>query len=70
MDDRGMRSTTVSDFEKYIKLDITDADAKNGDVIELLNDKITLDDWAEILQTINYELMCRLKVRLARVYTR
>lgn len=50
--------------------DITDVDAKNGDVIELLNDKITLDDWAEILQTINYELMCRLKVRLARVYTR
>ena len=50
--------------------DITGVDAKNGDIIEILNDKITLDDWAEILGTINYELMCRLKVRLARVYTR
>ena len=50
--------------------DITGVNAKNGDIIELLNDKITLDDWAKILNTINYELMCRLKVRLARVYTR
>ena len=50
--------------------DITGIEAKNGDIIELLNDKITLDDWAEMLDTINYELMCRLKVRLARVYTR
>ena len=31
---------------------------------------ITLDDWAKILNTINYELTCRLKVRLPRVYTR
>lgn len=50
--------------------DITGIKAQNGDIIELLNDKITLDDWADILETINYELMCRLKVRLARVYTR
>ena len=49
---------------------IKDVDAKNGDIIELLNDEITLDDWAKILDTINYELMCRLKVRLARVYVR
>ena len=50
--------------------DITGVDAQNGDIIELLNDKITLDDWAKMLGTIHYELMCRLKVRLARVYTR
>ncbi len=50
--------------------DITGIESKNGDIIELLNDKITLDDWAKMLDTINYELMCRLKVRLARVYTR
>ena len=50
--------------------DITGIEAKNGDIIELLNDKITIDDWARLLDTINYELMCRLKVRLSRVYTR
>ena len=50
--------------------DITGIDAKDGDIIELLNDEITVDDWANMLGTINYELMCRLKVRLARVYTR
>ena len=34
--------------------DITDIEAKNGDVIELLNDNITLDDWAKILDTIKF----------------
>ena len=29
-----------------------------------------IDSWAKKLDTIHYELMCRLKVRLARVYTR
>jgi len=28
------------------------------------------NEWAKILNTINYELICRLKVRLSRVYTR
>lgn len=50
--------------------DVSNIEAKNGDVIELLNEKITIDDWANIIGTINYELMCRLKVRLSRVYTR
>jgi alanine racemase len=50
--------------------DITGIDAKVGDVIELLNDELTIDEWAKILKTINYELTCRLKVRLPRVYTR
>ncbi len=54
--------------------DITGIDAKEGDVITLLgqdeNNFISIDSWAEILNTINYELLCRLKVRLSRVYTR
>ncbi len=50
--------------------DITGVDAKIGDVIELLNDELTIDEWAKILNTINYELTCRLKVRLPRVYVR
>lgn len=51
--------------------DLGDIDAQIGDVITLLDEKdLSLDSWAEILGTINYELTCRLKVRLPRVYTR
>lgn len=50
--------------------DITDIDANLGDVITLLDENHSIDDWAKILGTINYELTCRLKVRLPRVYTR
>lgn len=50
--------------------DVTDVDAKEGDVISLLNNDLTIDNWANILGTINYELICRLKVRLPRIYTR
>lgn len=44
--------------------------AKEGDIITLLGDELTIDEWAKIVGTINYELTCRLKVRLPRVYTR
>lgn len=50
--------------------DITDVDAKEGDIITLLDEDLPIDDWANLLDTINYELTCRLKVRLPRVYTR
>ena len=51
--------------------DLGDVDANVGDVVTLLDEKdLSLDDWAKILGTINYELTCRLKVRLPRVYTR
>ncbi len=45
-----------------------------GDVITLIgqdeSEFIHIDEWANLLGTINYELTCRLKVRLPRVYTR
>ena len=50
--------------------DITGIEAKLGDVITLLDENNLIDEWAKILGTINYELTCRLKVRLPRVYTR
>lgn len=51
--------------------DLGDVEANVGDVVTLLDDKdLSLDNWAEILHTINYELTCRLKVRLPRVYVR
>lgn len=51
--------------------DLGDVEAKEGDVVTLLDDKdLSLDSWAEMLDTINYELTCRLKVRLPRIYVR
>ena len=51
--------------------DVSGIEAKEGDVITLLDDKdLTLDNWAKLLNTINYELTCRLRVRLPRIYTR
>lgn len=50
--------------------DITGINAQEGDVISLLNEELSIDEWARIVGTINYELTCRLKVRLPRVYTR
>lgn len=54
--------------------DISGIDATEGDIITLIgNDAdqfISINEWANILGTINYELVCRLKARLSRVYTR
>jgi len=50
--------------------DVTGVDCEIGDVITLLDEENSIDTWAKILNTINYELTCRLKVRLPRVYTR
>ena len=51
--------------------DISSVDAQAGDIITLLDDnELSLDNWAGILDTINYELTCRLKVRLPRIYVR
>ena len=51
--------------------DLGETDAQIGDVVTLLNGEgLSLDTWAKLLGTINYELTCRLKVRLPRIYTR
>lgn len=54
--------------------DITDCEAVEGDTITLLGEDggefIGIDEWAKILNTIHYELVCALRVRLPRVYTR
>ena len=50
--------------------DISGIQASEGDVITLIGEDISINDWAKILGTINYELICRLKARLSRVYTR
>ncbi len=50
--------------------DITGIDAKTGDTITLLDESLPVDDWANAMNTIHYEILCHLKARLARVYTR
>ena len=53
--------------------DISDVDCSIGDIIVLLgeeNKTDTIDSWAKELGTINYELTCRLKMRLPRIYVR
>lgn len=50
--------------------DVSEVYVKEGEVITLLGDDLPIDEWAKIIDTINYELTCRLKVRLPRVYTR
>lgn len=50
--------------------DITGVDAVCGDVITVLDEENNINNWAKIIGTINYELTCRLKVRLPRIYTR
>ncbi len=50
--------------------DITGVEAKTGDIITLTDEELPLEKWAEAANTIHYEILCRLKARLARVYTR
>lgn len=56
-----------------IMFDVSNVDCAIGDVIVLLgkeNKEDTIDSWAKKLGTINYELTCRLKMRLSRIYVR
>ena len=56
-----------------IMFDVSDVECSKGDIIILLGEenKIdTIDTWAKKLDTINYELTCRLKMRLSRIYVR
>ncbi len=56
-----------------IMFDVTDVDCSAGDIVVLLgkeNEKDTIDTWAQKLGTINYELTCRLKMRLSKIYVR
>lgn len=57
-------------------IDITDIDGdiKVGDEVIILgqqgNLKFNADDFAEVMDTINYEILCMLKYRIPRVYTK
>jgi alanine racemase len=69
IDDKKIRQIGNITMDQMM-FDITDIEANEGDVITILDENLSIDDWAKVLNTINYELTCRLKVRLPRVYTR
>ena len=41
-----------------------------GDIITLIDNELPINSWAQLLDTISYELICKLKIRLPRIYTR
>ncbi len=41
-----------------------------GDTITLIGNELKVSDWAKILNTIEYEIVCDLRTRLPRVYVR
>ena len=50
-----------------------DVDCAIGDIVTLIGEENkydNIDSWAKKLNTINYELTCRLKMRLPRIYVR
>lgn len=52
-----------------IVIDVGDDEVTVGDEVVLLGDDITAEEWAERLDTINYEIVCAFGPRLPRVYT-
>ena len=54
-----------------IMFDIGDTeDIKVGDQVELIGPHLPLKEWAKLLNTISYELVTSLNLRLPKVYTR
>jgi alanine racemase len=55
-----------------IVVDVGDADVGVGDEVVLLGrqgeEEITADDWAELLGTISYEIVCGIGPRVPRRY--
>ncbi|MDR1422824.1 MAG: alanine racemase [Coriobacteriales bacterium] len=64
---------TMFEIDQRASLGRPSADVQLGDEVVLVgksgNDCISLDDMAQALGTINYELACRFGLRLERVYT-
>lgn len=52
-----------------IVIDVGDDEVAVGDEVILLGDEITAEEWADRLDTINYEIVCAFGPRLPRIYT-
>lgn len=58
---------TICMDQMMIKVDDT---VKLGDVVSLINDDITVDEVAERMNTINYEVTCSISDRVPRIFIR
>lgn len=51
-------------------VDVTGADCKVGDSVEIFGEHVTVDELAEILDTIPYEVLTSVSTRVKRIYYR
>ncbi|MDE6490811.1 MAG: bifunctional UDP-N-acetylmuramoyl-tripeptide:D-alanyl-D-alanine ligase/alanine racemase, partial [Muribaculaceae bacterium] len=51
-------------------VDVTDADCKVGDSVEIFGDNVTVYELADILGTIPYEILTSVSTRVKRIYYR
>ncbi len=49
-------------------LDVTGLDAKIGDEVIIFNHQLTVDDLAEQINTIPYEILTNISQRVKRIY--
>lgn len=56
-----------------LMIDVSDVDAYEGDIVTLIgkdgNDRVTIDEWSRITNTINNDLLCHFSSRVPRFYT-
>ncbi len=53
-----------------VMFDIQDYDIGVGDIIELIGPQVPVTDWAKAANTISYEIVCGLNLRLPKSYVR
>ncbi len=51
-------------------IDVTGADARIGDTVEFFGDAISVEDIADTLGTIPYEILTSVSPRVKRIYYR
>lgn len=51
-------------------IDVTDVDCKVGDTVEIFGEHVTVNELAELLGTIPYEVLTSVSPRVKRIYYR
>lgn len=65
----GHRAKTVGNVcMDIVMIDLTDIPANEGDSVEIFGDNITLEELADKLQTISYEILTSVSRRVNRIY--
>lgn len=51
-----------------LMVDIEGIGADAGDEVVLIGNDISVDEWAELMNTISWEILCSFSARLPRIY--